>query len=234
MRPAHIKEQREKEIRRIHKRQRAIWEEQRQLGYRKLEKPVRHGWYKEIVLTRKIERYKNQPHIEEVFNKLERSFWGRTKGECEKKWNDQVSKHMIVRDMPSLSKKQYNKLSDKAKRLCTPYQFIENRKRKVRYYVRLPKPAYQIKFTRAYITHSKIIDPLLESEEVLLEQQLEKHGYYNPNTRFWNWCKWDNWEIRDTRLQRKAFRQVLRVYRNVSCGSVTDELWERNLKGKTL
>lgn len=234
MRPAHIKEQREKEIRRIHKRQRAIWEEKAQLGYRKLEKPVRHGWYKEIVLTRKIERYKNQPHIEEVFNRLERSFWGRTKGECEKKWNDQVSKHMIVRGMPSLSKKQYNKLSEKAKRLCTPYQFIENKKRKVRYYVRLPKPAYQIKYARAYITHSKIIDPLLQSELALLEQTEEKREYYKANVKVFGWRSKDRWGVPKTKVERIQYKSALRVCRNVSCGSVTDELWERNLKGKTL
>ena len=79
MKPGHIKEQRQKVIRNIRKRQRAIYQEIKDLVYKKLEEPVRHGWFKEIVLTENIERYKNKAFILELYDCIEKSFWGRTK-----------------------------------------------------------------------------------------------------------------------------------------------------------
>ena len=74
MKPAHIKEQRRKTVRNIRKRQRAIYQEIKELGYKKLEEPIRHGWFKEIVLTENIERYKNKIYIQELYDCIEKSF----------------------------------------------------------------------------------------------------------------------------------------------------------------
>lgn len=41
--------------------------------------------------------------------------------------------------------------------------------------------------TRAYITHSKRIDPILESEATLLKQQLLKRGYYEAEKKQNKW-----------------------------------------------
>ena len=49
MKPAHIKEQRQKHIRKIEKRLRHISQEISDLGYHKLDKPIRSGWFKETV-----------------------------------------------------------------------------------------------------------------------------------------------------------------------------------------
>lgn len=212
MRPAHLKQRRAKEVRRILKRRNAIRNERIALGYAKLEKPVRHGWYKEFVLTANLDRYKSQPEIEEVFDKIVRSYWGRNKKECDKRWNAETSKHFIVRDMPTISKKQFCKLSDKAKQLCTPYLYRECRKMKTRYYIRIPKPAYKIKYTRAYVTHTKLIDPVLEQEDALLEQHLEKPGYYNFQCR--SWGDWrDRWSTPETKKDRLRSKKALREYR---------------------
>lgn len=227
MNPAHIKEQREKEVRRIRKRQSAIYRERFDLGYAELEKPVRHGWYKELVLTVNVERYASRSGIEEVFLLLERQFWGRTKKECCKNWDAQSSKHLIVRDVPTISKKQFGKLSEKAQRLCTPYWFKENKKHRMRYTVRLPKPTVRIRYSRAYITHSKIIDPLLESELDLLDQRLTKQGYYNIHEKgcgkqkFW----WMEEVIGKDRRKTKA---GLRAYRNAFMGGINEIKWEKN------
>ncbi|GAA0730807.1 hypothetical protein GCM10009430_42330 [Aquimarina litoralis] len=74
MRPAHIKGQRQKEVRSIQRRQRKIWAAQRNLGYIKLEKPIRHGWFKESVITKQVEKYKNQEYIIELHEKLVNPF----------------------------------------------------------------------------------------------------------------------------------------------------------------
>ena len=60
MRPVHIKEQRQKEVRRIDKEHREIRKKIHGLPLVKLDKPIRHGWYKEIVLTENLDRYKTQ------------------------------------------------------------------------------------------------------------------------------------------------------------------------------
>ena len=204
MKPPHIKEQRKKEVRKIYKRRRALWKEMRDLGYDKLDKPIRHGWVKEIIILRKVSRYKNEEAILEVFDKIEKSFWGRTKQEANQLWFDQVSKHLIYRDFPTLSKRQFNKLSEKAQNLCTPYRFKTwYKKWKIRFYIRIPKNAYKIKYTRAYITHRRRIDPELESEMALIEQQLLKPKYYNLDMVNFN-RKYDyNWRHKEILTKEK-------------------------------
>ncbi len=60
MKPKNLKSKRLKEVRSIWKRQIEISKEIWNLGYRRLENPVRHGWFKEIIITQNIERYKNK------------------------------------------------------------------------------------------------------------------------------------------------------------------------------
>ena len=184
MKPAHIKCQRQKEIRSIYKKRRIIWSEKRNLGLIELEKPIRHGWFKEIIITQKISKHKNKAAIKEVYSLVEKLFWGRNKEEAEKMWLFQTSKYLINKEIPTISKRQFNKLSDAAKYLCVPFYYkTESKKWKTRFYVKIPKTAYRIKFTKAYITHSKRIDPKLESKDVLLAQQLLKNGFYEANKK---------------------------------------------------
>lgn len=197
-----IKEIRRKEVRAIYSRLNEIWIAQRALGYIKLEKPIRHGWYKEIVLTSNVERYKSERYIVELFDAIEKYVWGRSKEETEKVWLNQTSKHLIYRDFPTISRKQFNKLSDRAQKMCTPFQYKFFKKLRTRFYIRIPKGAYRIKYTRAYITHSKLIDPRLESEKAWLHQRLLREGYYEQNERFNRWKRnWDSWEFKKEKLK---------------------------------
>ncbi len=225
MRPANIKDQRKNEARIISKEIRFIWEEIRKLPLIELDKPVRHGWYKEIVLTKNLERYKSQEAVEEIFEILNTYFWGRTKAECEKRWNCQRSKHFIYRDVPTISKKQFNKLSSRAQRLCTPFQYRECKKLKMRFYVRIPHNAYRIKFTRAYNTHRKLLDPNLESRLSVLENRLLRPGIYEANQASddWNWRR-DHWQIPETKRSRINSKRELRKHRNASSRSVIEKL----------
>lgn len=206
MKPKHIKEQREKEVRKIQKRINEIYRERRKLGYIKLDKPIRHGWFKEIVIISKIERYRNKEHILELYKIIEKVFWGRTKEEAEKHWLNQTSKFLIYKDFPTISKKQFNKLSYKAQKLCTPFQYRNERKKlKIRYYIRIPKNAYQIKYTRAYITHSRKIDPCLESELDYLYQKLLSNEYYKLNRYPWK----DDWQTPEFKKEKFKVKKEL-------------------------
>jgi hypothetical protein len=224
MRPAHIKEQRDKEVRQLWKERRTLRKEIYNLPYIKLDKPLRHGWYKEIVLTENLDRYKNKKAIEEIFKMLDTFYWGRTKKECEENWNNQRSKHFIFRDVPTISKKQFNRLSEKSKRLCTPFQYREYRKIKTRFYIRMPKNAYRIRYTRAYITHFQVHDPNLHSRDAFLEQRLLSPGFYELNEYRYR----DKWSTKETKKSRVKIKQELGRYKNASYRSLRIELWERN------
>ncbi|WP_299260050.1 hypothetical protein [uncultured Aquimarina sp.] len=229
MKPAHIKSQRQKEIRRIQKRQRNIWEEQRNLGYIKLEKPIRHGWFKESVITKNVEKYKNQEYIEELHKKLEKSFWGRTKQEAEKNWLHETSKYLINKELPTISPRSFNKLSDGAQRMCVPFRYYTKEKKlKLRFYVNLPKGTYKIKFTKAYVTHSKRIDPKLESEDALIEQQLLKNGYFEEVQKQYNWR--DYWQISKAKKEKLKINSKLRDLKKYKIPEILKEeiSWERN------
>ena len=229
MKLAHYKSQRKKEIRHIRKRQAEIWEEQRNLGYKQLEKPIRHGWYKEVIITKNVEKYRNQQYILEVYEKLKKSCWGRTKEEAEKKWLLETSKYLINKELPTISRKSYNKLSDGAQRLCIPFQYYtEKKKLRLRFYVNLPKGTYRIKFTKAYITHSKRIDPLLESEDALLEQQLLKNGYFEEAQKEYRWR--DPWKAPKSKKEKLKVNTTLRSLVKYHPQEIIEEeiSWERN------
>lgn len=229
MKPKHIKEQRQKEVSCIWRRIYEISREQRALGYIKLEKPIRHGWFKEIVITHKIERYKNEAAILELYDKIEKCFWGRTKADAERTWQKQTSNYLIYRDFPTISKRQFNKLSFKAQSLCTPFQYRNSQKKlRLRFYIRIPKAAYRIKYTRAYITHSKRIDPQLESESDLLDQQLLRRGYYEANEKLHNWK--DYWNLTDRKKEKLQTERALKRLKNYAIKDILEEniLWEIN------
>ena len=179
-------------------------------------------------LSPQLERYKFKPAIEEIVKKLDRCFWGRTKGAAQKKWDCQQSKHLIYNNIPTLSPKGYRSLSEKAKRHCTPFVFIVDKKRRQRYYVRIPKHAFKIKFTRAYTTHSKIIDPNIMERLDLIEQQFNKLGWYGITTDgyFSYKCRW---KVDKVKLNRKHTRSTLQKHKYTSLMEVENELkWERN------
>lgn len=228
MKPRHIKEQRQKVIRNIRKRQRVIYQEIRELGYKKLDEPIRHGWFKEIVLTENVERYKNKKHILELYDCIEKSFWGRTKEEADRQWFHQISKFLIYRNFPTISKKQFNRLTYKAQAMCTIYSYRDvNKRLKKRFYVRIPKGAYKIKYTRAYITHSKRIDPALESELDLLEQQLFKKGFYDQ----WQDSYWENcWRKPIERGLKLKVKKQLRALKQYPLQDIINDniSWEKN------
>lgn len=201
----------------------------RALGYIELKKPIRHGWFKEITITHKVERYKNKAAILEVYSKIEKFFWGRTKAEAQKKWEHQNSKHLIYKDFPTISKRQFNKLSFKAQCMCTPFYYRNERKKlKLRFYIRVPKGAYRIKYNRAYITHSRRIDPLLESESALLEQQLLKKGYYEADQKLDRWRNY--WDIEQREKERLKTERALKSLKKYAIEDILKEniLWEIN------
>ncbi len=229
MKPLHKRSKAEKEVLRIHKRLDQIRKEEQKLGYIKLEKPIRHGWFKELIITENVKRYRNQKYIQEVYDKIEKKIWAKSKEEAERKWKHQASKYLINKEIPTLSKKQFNTLSDGAKRLSVPFQYYtEKRRIRTRFYIKIPKGSYRIKFTRAYVTHSRRIDPKLQSERILLFQQLNKTRYFGAEKRVFPWKSywdWPNWKE-----NKQEVKMRIRTLKHVPIQKIINEeiSWERN------
>lgn len=226
MKPAPIKSQRLKEVRAIYKRMHKIYKLQRELGYRELENPIRHGWYKEIVLSRRVERYKHKEVIQSIFERLNTSHWGRTKDLATKKWNAQVSDYLIVNDVPTISKKQFTKLTDQEQSLCVPFQFYTYRYKKVtRFYIKIPKGAYRIKFSRAHITHRKNIDPQLERESDFLNSKLRSRELFATDMKMSRYK--DDWNQRDLKSRSYIKQSLKRLSKNDIKDLINDHIsWE--------
>ncbi len=228
MKPKNKKAVLEKEVRAIHKELRLIWKKQQTLGYYKLKKPIRHGWFKELVITPNVERYKSENAILEIFTKFEKRFWGASKDKATKKWQEQVSEHLIYKGLPTLSKKQFNKLSDKAQKLCVPYQFKDkNKKLRTRFFVRFPKATYKVRFKRAFITHRENRNPALEKEEALLQNRLNKQGYYQQNQKVNNYkCTWFLKPKKSRKQVKSELRQL--TYESIYNRTKDNISWGKN------
>ncbi|AUC74613.1 hypothetical protein [Olleya sp. Bg11-27] len=229
MKPVNIKTTRQKEVRRLQKRQQEIWKLQRALGYTKLDKPIRHGWYKEIVMTNRIEIYRNKDLILEIYEKLEKAFWAKTKEKAAFKWQHQTSIHLIYKDIPTLSKRQFNKLSDGAKQLCIPFEYYTRKQKlRTRFYTKIPKGSYKIKFTRAYITHRQRIDPEIISETDYIASKLNKKGYYNIAEASNPWK--DDWNDSSYKQEQLRTKRGLNELKKYALEDIIKDtiLWERN------
>lgn len=232
MKPPHKKAKKEKEFRKILKRQDELYTQSFQLGYIKLEEPIRHGWFKVIELTPEVERYKNAKAIKEVFRKIRTSYWGATKEKAQQAWDQERSKYMLTKDKPAISRKSFNKLSDKAKDLCVFFWYKNEctRKRKGKFYINFPQGCYVIRYRRSYITHRKRIDPLIESEIKQLDNQLMRPGFYELQLGGY----WNRWERKEMSYKKKAeahrVKERLSQYKNhvISDGLKENISWEQN------
>jgi hypothetical protein len=70
----------------------------------------------------------------------------------------------------------------------------------------MPKNAYKISYKRAYVTHSKIIDPSLESRDDLIKQIFNKAGYYEA---YWKGCKYNYREYSNSRKEKLSVKKEL-------------------------
>jgi hypothetical protein len=231
MKPPHIKAQREKEFRRISNRINKLYREIRELGYVELEKPIRHGWYRELIITENVWNYKNAKAILEIYDKIIPFCWGKTKEEAQRRWDERSSLFMISRGKPTISKKQFNKLSEAAKRYCVAFPYKTTYGvRKVRFYVNFPKGCSRFKYTRAYITHRKRMNPNLESELQYLLNQLEKGGMYELNSKgYWNRCTQIEKSIEEKKETRKLEEKLMGLRNLIISEELKEKLsWEIN------
>lgn len=232
MKPPNIKGQRKKEIRRIEKRKNRLYKQLWNLGYEKLEKPIRHGWYRELIITENVHKYKNASAILEIYEYIVPWYWATTKEKAQAEWDKRCSLFMISKDKPTISRKQFNKLSEKAQKLCVVFRYkTVHRNVKTRFYINFPKGCYRFQFKRAYITHRKRIDPSIISEIEFLEKELHKKGYFDLYQSLYSWDPgWSHYLAYEARKRQRKMKQKIRMLNKESIEDlVKDKVsWEIN------
>ena len=131
-----------KKVRSLEHELRAIYHQQRGLGYIELKKPIRDGWYRTLALREDIAKHKKAYVYQEIIDKVEVRFWGREKKYADKAWKKYYheQRHLYLRNnIRYLRKKAYLSLSTAAKRYFTRVRIKVNYKYRKVYICMLPK-----------------------------------------------------------------------------------------------
>lgn len=174
-------EVRAKEVRELIQERDQLYEAKYSLGYVKLAKPIRHGWFKHLELRDDIIRRMDAHVFQEILDKCGYDLWANDKVQLEKVWvrfhnrNNQVSYPGIRK----ISARVYRKLSVKAKKWFVGFDWYwsPNEGHVRRYYCRVPRYYFKIAYTKAYITKKQIIDPEIESRLKEIDEMLQNDEY---------------------------------------------------------
>lgn len=199
-------EERAKEYRRLRKRWRELQDAKFNLGWVILDKPIRHGFYKELVLREDIAKRKEAPIYLEILEATKIKVWGSSLKRLEKSWVEQSLRNRRIQyaGIQALEKKDYDLLSAKAKRLFV-FRRCEmfNGYRTNLYISALPAYFFKFKISRAYIYKRRIIDSEIESEIKEIESICESKYYafvYGRNYQ----SKWYRDLQRDRKLKAES------------------------------
>lgn len=205
----------EKEYRALWKEYRNLSNAKRNLGLIKLEKPIRSGWYKHLTLRDDISRRKDADILEEVLKIAGTKIWGRDRKHADKVWNktnkrDEKIQFPGIRKIP---KWDFDKLSIHAKKWFKPYdvryKFGYGGYR--RFYCIVPRFYFKIAYSKAFITHRKVIDPLIEKRLDEIEHMI----FYGKYLALHNsQCKYSNYYDKEFvhRKNRRQYKSALKNY----------------------
>lgn len=145
---------------------------QRNLGYTKLEKPIRSGWKVSLIPRIDIQRREDS----DVFWKILALAGACVISSSKKKYYKEAKLHSYLSArILKISKTKYDSLESTLKKY-----FTECKLRKYwneDYYCNIPYFYWELKFTKHYITEVKIIDELLLQEEAELKAQVFSKKY---------------------------------------------------------
>ena len=204
----------EKEFRRLSVELNNVRNEIRNLGYTKLDTPIRHGFYYEMKLDYKLSSDIKYKELYEVLTNKDLYHWGKDKSTSLQMYLDKnniinISNHFLL-----LNPKEFKRLSDKSQSLCVIHKWktsdysgrqITNEA----YRVKIPSNYITFKYSKAYITHRRLINPELESRRDNLDMTLSTNPKF---IKLWNIgsSDWDDMKD-DFRYDRKITKAKLKV-----------------------
>jgi len=220
-------EERIKKVRSLEQELDRINDELWNLGYTILEKPLRDGWYRTMVLRHDIAKHKKAHVYQEILNAVNIKFWGR-----EKKYADRAmmryfrnrNRLYYRNDIRYLDKKAYMSLSSAAKKYFFKAKIKINFRHLSVYISTLPKYYFVSTYERAYITKRKIIAPKLESRIQEIENELLSSKFYALSN--YNGYSYKLYH-EPNRKRRRRTNVALRSFDIEYLESMTDsEIWE--------
>ncbi|MEN7550731.1 hypothetical protein AAG747_22615 [Rapidithrix thailandica] len=166
----------------LHKQIERLSIAQQKLGYVRLEKPVRHGWFKHLVLRQDIANREDAAVFQEIVKIAAKWIWGRDKPHVNKEWERAAENNKLFQfpGFKFIEKDRYKLLSGKAKKYFKEYElywspWLGSVKA---YYCLVPSYYFVPGYTKAYLTHRKVIDGELERRIAELEVQLNQRELY--------------------------------------------------------
>ncbi|MCX6181230.1 MAG: hypothetical protein NT150_04800 [Bacteroidetes bacterium] len=167
------------------------------LGWIHLEKPLRHGYYKELEFREEVLKRKEAPVFLEILEATKVVKWGITRKRLEKSWVEQSKRTNRIQypGLKAFVKKEFDGLSEKAKKYFIKRQrdncFLNDGE--ILYFSTLPVMYFNFKVSRAYIYKRRIIDSVLDKEMKWINHKLETDYYgmfYGPSSTPKWWKKY--------------------------------------------
>ncbi len=174
----------EKELMRLYRKQHAIYNKMSALGYEELETPIRRGYEKKFVLRADIARNKKAPFLNTLLDMVNTPICSRDKEFMVK---DYRTKKMIPmeHERDVISVKEYEVLTPKRQQYFSKeYYFNWMRQYTLRgYALNLPPWYFSTKVSPHYIYKVRLTDAELEREYDAI------HNHFSTNNL---WCKIDH------------------------------------------
>jgi hypothetical protein len=207
-------DEREKKYRVLEKEFISLNDKQRNLGYKSLSIPIRHGWYIENEFSPTLGTISK---YEELYNYLisrekTNTIWGRTKKEVRLEYDKRNETYGSVNRSLVLNYKEYLKLTIDSQALCVPYEVsiwnMWKNKEVVMIYFRakIPPKFCSRKYIKCYITKRKNIDPNLISRIAYLENTMRSNKFYSTS---WNGRSFKDWKDITYRQRRGNLKKDL-------------------------
>jgi len=216
-------EYRKKEVKSIEKEINNLFNAQQNLGSYLLDKPVHKGCFKHLILRDDISRRKDAFIFQNIIDVAGVEVWGSNEKDADKSWMYQMKQNNNVYE-PGLIKindKEYEKLLPKAKQYFEGFEAAWSHWRgsEMIYYSRVPRYYFTTGYTKAFITHRKIIDPELQEKMDELEALIMRSGYYQYS---WNVGYYkDKWAKPFS--QKKMRRKTNMILNNLDKNDEVDE-----------
>ncbi|MEL6557623.1 MAG: hypothetical protein AAFQ94_05520 [Bacteroidota bacterium] len=217
------------DVRKLRKELRQLYTARFRLGYIKLAKPIRHGWFKHLTLRDDIARRKDASVFREILEVSGIDTWGLDKKHADKVWDRQNRKDNTIQfpGIMKLNQKRYNKLSKKAQKWYEGFDWYwtpaeGNVKR---YYCRVPRYFFKITYTKAFITRKQIVDPKIDKRIAEIEGLLLSNRYYN----------YDQYNRRyRTKYMNDMYNRILRKRVKTALSNYNEETFDRQIYGSIL
>jgi len=186
-----------------------IWDAQRALGWIELDKPHFLGYIKSFVLRDDITRRKDVAVFEGVLKAINNFVVCKDKSFTQKDWQSKKKVAMTL-GLKRLNKKEFNKLTDKQKRLFREYY---SHKRHCWVYEFVDTHYFVTKVEKHWAHKVREYDADLAKREGEIEHYIDSHNMWPRINKVMGWRRRSSWDRCDIGLRKnKEKAQPVEMY----------------------